>query len=206
MEELLKRYPALSVCAKQIEKTVDILVDTYYKGGKILLCGNGGSAADCEHIAGELLKSFVSQRKMPQNDLDMINAAFPDDAPVFYDSLQRGVPVIPLPSLVGVSSAYNNDVRADMVYAQLVYAYKAPFDALLGISTSGNSKNVVNAAKVAKALGLRTIALTGEKKCLLDDICDVVIKAPASETYKIQEYHLPIYHYICLEIEKILFG
>lgn len=196
MEKLLSRYPALASCREAIESALQLMVDTYKKGGKILVCGNGGSAADSEHIVGELMKGFMSHRpvtdpRIPEN---------------MRQWLQGSLPAISLPSQVGVLSAFANDVDPAMVYAQLVYGYAKPEDLLIGISTSGNSANVVNAVTVAKALGMKTMALTGESGGKLLSLCDVTINVPAAETYQVQEYHLPVYHYLCAKTESYFFG
>lgn len=206
MKELIRRYPALAVCEDSIQKALEQMKETYDNGGTMLLCGNGGSCADCEHIVGELMKGFLSLRKMKEADYEKIKTHFPEDAEAFRDTLQYGIPAISLPSLSAVGSAFVNDVTSEMVYAQLVYGYGKPQDLVIGISTSGNSKNVVNAMKIAKSMGLKTLGLTGCKPSLMDELCDVVIKVPETETYKIQEYHLPVYHYLCAELERILFG
>lgn len=206
INNLIERYKQLAPIKNDIEKATDILFETYLKGGKILLMGNGGSASDCEHIAGELLKGFISKRPMPEADVELFKNAFPEDAAKFSLNLQRGIPAISLPSQIGVISAFNNDVDSELVYAQLVYAYKAPFDTAVGLSTSGNSKNVVYGLKTAKAMGLKTVAFTGSKPCVLDDVCDVLIKVPETETYKVQELHLAVYHAICAELEKRAFN
>lgn len=204
--ELLKRYPELSVCTDAIEKGIEFMCLTYKNNGKILVCGNGGSCADSEHIVGELMKSFVLPRKMPAADKAKFEGILGEEAEDFYQNLQCGIPAFSLCSQSGVMTAYNNDVNADMVYAQLLYASGKKEDLLIGISTSGNSKNVVNAVKTAKALGIKSLCLTGQKDCLLDKYADCIIKVPETETYKIQELHLPVYHCLCLETEKRLFG
>ena len=164
VEKLLERYPTLKVTKDEIEKAIALIVASHARGGKLLLCGNGGSSADCEHIAGELLKGFLSKRKMPSSDAEKLE--FLGDSKEFFENnLQRGIPAISLPSQAGIISAFCNDVEPSLVYAQLVYAYKGDNDVLVGLSTSGNSKNVVNAFKVAKAFGLKTIAFTGSKAC-----------------------------------------
>ncbi len=205
MNDIFERYECLNVCRESMEKGVQMICDTYINGGKILVCGNGGSCADAEHIVGELMKSFVLPRKIPSNDFKKLENLLGEEAREFYDCLQCGIPAFSLASQTGVMTAYNNDVNADMVYAQLVYASAKENDLLIGISTSGNSVNVVNAVKVAKAFGIKTLCLTGQKKCVLDDYADCIIKVPQTETYKIQELHLPVYHYLCLEAEKTLF-
>ena len=206
INNLISRYPQLAPIKADIEKAVTILKECYYLCGKVLLMGNGGSASDCEHIAGELLKGFMLKRPMTEDERVLFEMAFPEDSEKFAKTLQRGIPAISLPSQIGVLSAYANDVEPDMVYAQLVFAYNQIGDVAVGLSTSGNSKNVVNGLKVARALGLKTVAFTGAKPCLLDEFCSVVIKVPETETYKVQELHLAVYHAICAEIEKELFG
>lgn len=206
MNELTERYPCLEKCAKDMKKALEMLWDAYVSGGKILVCGNGGSCADSEHIVGELMKGFLLDRKPNEADCEKIKSQFPQEADYFCSKLQRGIPAISLPSQSAVLSAYINDVASDMMYAQLVYAYGKENDALIGISTSGNSKNVVNAMKIAKAMGVKTIALTGEKGGMMNGICDCVIKVPESETYKVQELHLPVYHWLCKELERMAFA
>ena len=206
INNLILRYPQLAPIKADIEKAVKIFKDCYYLGGKILLMGNGGSASDCEHIAGELLKGFMLKRPVTDEEANLFKTAFPEDSEKFIKTLQRGIPAISLPSQIGVLSAYANDVEPDMVYAQLVYAYNQVSDVAVGLSTSGSSKNVVNGLKVAKALGLKTVALTGSKPCVLDGVCDLLIKVPETETYKVQELHLAVYHAICAQVESDLFG
>lgn len=205
MEELLKRYPALSVCRNDIEKAVNLLEDTYNAGGTLMFCGNGGSCADCDHIVGELMKGFLSLRPADSDAKAMLIEKYGDDGKRIADKLQRGIPAVSLAAHAGVMTAFANDVDPELIYAQMVYAYARPNDLVMGISTSGNSKNVVAALKTASAIGLKTIGLTGKRECAMDEICDVVIKVPETETFKVQEYHLPVYHYLCAELERRLF-
>jgi len=205
MENLIKRYPVLEECRESLKEALDAMIETYRNGGKILLCGNGGSCADCDHIVGELMKGFLSMRKIDKAMSDKIGEMFPEDKEFFENTLQGSLPAISLPSQSALLSAFANDVDADMVYAQLVFGYGKPEDLLIAMSTSGNSKNVVNAAKMAKVKGMRVLAFTGKKDSKLSEICDITIKAPECETYKIQELHLPIYHYLCAEVERIMF-
>ena len=191
IEKLIERMPALAGCAEEMTAAVEAICRAHLAGGKILLCGNGGSAADCEHISGELLKGFLLPR--PAED------GYPD-------ALQRGLCAIPLTSMSAALSAFANDCDPTLVFAQLTYAMGRPGDVFVGLSTSGNSKNVVEAAKVAKKAGLVTMALTGESGGALLEICDIAIRVPAKETYLVQEYHLPVYHAICAEVEERLFG
>ena len=196
MKTLLTRYPALASCEEAIRAALDLIVDTYRRGGKVLVCGNGGSAADSEHIVGELMKGFMLKR--PVSD-----PRIPED---LREGLQGSLPAISLPSQSGILSAFANDVDPQMVYAQMVYGYADEKDLVIGISTSGNSANVVNAMRVAKAVGASTLALTGEKASRLSALCDVTVRVPACETYQIQEYHLPVYHYLCAAAEACFFS
>ena len=195
--DTVKRYPVLESCKDDIYKAVDAICQMHKNSGKLLLCGNGGSAADCEHISGELLKGFLKKRAYEENELELEDA--------ILSKLQKGVASIPLSSLSASLTAFNNDVDPALCYAQLVQSLAVCKDVFFGISTSGNAKNVAAAAKTAKALGLVTIGLTGEGGGLLKDICQICIRVPETETYKIQELHLPVYHAICAQIEENLF-
>lgn len=182
-----------------MRRAVEAIVQAHRSGGKVLLAGNGGSAADCEHIAGELIKGFLLRRKPTQDALGGIPTEIAED-------LQSGLCAIPIPSLSAANSAFANDVSAENVYAQAVFAMGRKGDVFIGISTSGNARNVLNAAKTAKGMGMRTIALTGAAGGQLAATCDIALCAPASETYRVQELHLPIYHALCAQVEQILFG
>lgn len=195
MNELLERYPQLNTCAKDIENALFLMIDTYKNGGKILVCGNGGSSADSDHIVGELMKGFKLPRKVTDERI-------PQE---LREKLQGALPAIALCAHTSLITATVNDNDADMIFAQQVYGYAKDNDLLIAISTSGNSKNVVNAVKVAKSLGVKTIALTGKTGGELKQLADVTICAPSTETYKIQEYHLPIYHYLCAKVENEFF-
>ena len=195
MEELLTRYPSLCECGESIEKALDIIIDTYENGGKILVCGNGGSAADSEHIVGELMKGFLKRREVTDERI-------PEE---LRKNLQGALPAISLPSQCAVLSAFINDVEPDMMYAQLVYGYAWKNDLVIGISTSGNSKNIVNAVEVAKCVGAKAISLTGKNESKLSELSDVTIRVPETETYKVQELHLPVYHYLCAAAEEKFF-
>ena len=203
--ELLERYPALSVCSEDIDKALELMKNTYLAGGTIYVCGNGGSCSDSAHIVGELMKGFLLRRPVPASDRDKLSTLY-DDGEAMAHSLQRGIPAVDLTAQSAILTAFNNAVDPEMCYAQLIYGYGKPCDLLIGLSTSGNSGNVVKAVKVAKALGVKTISLTGEHESKLSTLCDCTIKAPATETFKIQEYHLPIYHYLCGALECDLFG
>ncbi len=204
-ELLFTRYPALKECEDALDASVAMLKDTTLAGGKVLICGNGGSCADAEHISGELLKGFLSKRRIPSTDQAALTERFGAQGAEIAAKLQRGIPAIPLTSLTSVLSAYANDVDPALVYAQLVYALARPGDLLIGISTSGNAENVAAALKVASALGVKTLALTGRKESKASAIADATVRVPADLTYQIQEYHLPVYHYLCAAIERIAF-
>lgn len=193
--DLFERYPQLNICKNDIENALSLMIDTYKKGGKILVCGNGGSSADADHIVGELMKGFLKDRKITDTRI-------PQE---LREKLQGALPAISLSAHTSLMTATINDNDADMVFAQQVYGYAKDNDLLIAISTSGNSKNVVNAVKVAKSLGVKTIALTGKTGGELKQLADVTICAPSTETYKIQEYHLPIYHYLCAKVEEEFF-
>lgn len=206
MEELLTRYPALKCCAEEIGKTAEILISGFKAGNKLMLCGNGGSCADCEHITGELMKGFLSRRPISPEKRAEMKKLNPDIGEDVLSKLQLAVPAIPLPSLTGLNSAFCNDVDPSLVYAQELMGLGTPGDMLLCISTSGNSANCVAAAEVGKALGLAVIALTGAKGGRLKEKADICICVPETETFKVQELHLPVYHYLCAEVEATIFG
>jgi len=198
-ETMRERYPMLSGCTENIEKSIDIIVKSFASGGKLLLCGNGGSSADCDHISGELLKGFLSQR--PLSDADKATFSPYEGGTALADSLQYGLPAIPLHAFSAASTAFGNDVDPMAFYAQMVMALGRPGDVLLGISTSGNAENVYKAVVAAKAKGLLTIGLTGKNPSRLSALCDVCIQVPETETYLVQELHLPVYHTICAAVE-----
>lgn len=210
---LLEQHPALASCQNAILAAGELMIDIYRTGNKILLCGNGGSAADCDHITGELLKGFLSRRPLSARDRMALEIANQDDdtgekdpdIPLLASQLQGALPAISLPNQTALISAFCNDVDASLVYAQLVWGLGSEGDLLICLSTSGNSRNVILAAKAAKAKGMVTLALTGESSSALSDICDLTIHAPATDTYRVQEYHLPIYHYLCAKVEEAFF-
>ena len=206
IDKMLIRHPSLVVCKADIYKAFILLRETFRQGGKLLVCGNGGSASDSEHIVGELMKGFILSRKIPNSVCSKIKAAAKVHGDYICENLQEGLPAISLVSQQTLISAIANDVAADMTFAQQVYVYANSGDCLLGLSTSGNSKNVVYAMQTAKAMDMKTIALTGETGGELKDICDVIIKAPVNITHEVQEYHLPIYHCLCMMIEQEFFG
>lgn len=192
---LYERYPELQACKQEIEQALALLIETYRNGGKVLVCGNGGSASDSEHIVGELLKGFLSKRPVTDERIPESLRA----------ELQGSLPAISLPSQCAILTAYCNDVSPEMMYAQLVYGYGKEGDVLIALSTSGNAANVAKAAEVARYIGVKTIALTGAKDSKLSELSTVTVKVPETETYKVQELHLPVYHYLCAGVEKELF-
>lgn len=202
IEELIERYPNLSVCEDSIRKAAEVLIDSYKKGGKLLVAGNGGSAADSDHITGELLKSFVKKRVPEKTLLDSISKIDEGTGSYLADKLQGSLPAIALTNNSALMTASLNDVDGNVMFAQQVMGLGNCGDVFFGISTSGNSKDIVYAAVVAKAKGLKTIALTGRDGGKIKDIADISIIVPEKETFKIQELHLPVYHALCLEIEE----
>ena len=172
----------------------------------MLVCGNGGSAADSEHIVGELMKGFKLPRRMDEKTQARMRAMFPEEADGMIRNLQGAVPAISLVSQTALMTAFSNDQSAQYVFAQQVMGYGEPGDILLAISTSGNSENILHAARTAKLRGVSVIGLTGESGGKLKVLSDITICAPSSVTYQIQEYHLPIYHCLCACVENELFG
>lgn len=204
--ELFCNYPDLTQCREDIEAAYNLLTRCYRKKGKLLLCGNGGSAADAEHITCELMKEFKLKREVTSEDARKICKVDPENSEFLCEGLQRTLPAISLVSQSALFSAFANDVNIDMVFAQQVYGYGREHDILIAISTSGTSSNVCNAARIAKAMGLGVIGLTGKTGGTLALYCDVAIRAPSDITYRIQEYHKPIYHAICAMLEEEFFG
>lgn len=203
LDDFLKKYGEMDYLMQPLIKVINDL-SNLPPHNKILVCGNGGSAADSEHISGELLKGFLLKRPVPGGLRGKLAGMF-DDGDFIADNLQMGVRCIPLVSLTSASTAFLNDCNPGFVYAQLVNSLACVGDVLIAISTSGNSKNVVYAAKVAKALGVKVVALTGESGGALKQIADITLNVPGSVTYLIQEYHLPVYHLICMCVENELF-
>lgn len=203
---LIKRYPELECCKEEIIKAYLILEDAYKNGGKLLIAGNGGSAADSEHIVGELMKSFKLPRKLSNSYQEKLKEINSELGNTLADNLQGALPAIALDGHFALSTAYMNDCEPLLCFAQQVNGYGKENDVFLGISTSGNSKNILYAAVCAKAKGMKVIGLTGEKENKLEELCDVCIKAPSKETYMIQELHLPIYHCLSLMLEDKFFG
>lgn len=203
-EVLFTAHPNLRPLADDLTAAFALLRDSFQGGGKLLLCGNGGSACDCEHIAGELMKGFLLKRPVNAGEAAALAAAGDDGTLV--SKLQRALPTIVLHGLSGMSTAFMNDVDPELTFAQQAFAYARAGDVLLCISTSGNARNVRLAAIAARAKGAKVIGLTGETGGLLAAHCDVCLKAPQRETWRVQELHLPIYHALCIAIETAMFG
>lgn len=199
ISELIARYPRLSNLGEQMKQSVEQLIHCYSIGNKIMVCGNGGSAADALHIVGELMKAFVCKRKLSKE----WQTQFSDlpDGEYIAQNLQMAFPAISLVNEVGLITAYANDVAPDMNFAQQVFGQGNAGDVLIAISTSGNSENVLCAAEVAKAKSIHVIALTGQSGGKLKDYADLLINVPETETFKVQELHLPVYHALCLAVE-----
>ena len=206
LEILIERYPVLAVCEDDIKSAIDTLIASYERGGKLLLCGNGGSCADCDHIVGELMKGFLKKRPMSEQKKQEMKEACPSLDADTLSKLQCGLPAISLPHISALGSAFNNDVDPDLTYAQATFALGVRGDVFIGLSTSGNAKNVCAAARVAKALGLTVISFTGEGGGTLATLADIAIRVPERETYKIQELHLPVYHTLCADVEEHFFS
>ncbi len=197
-DELFERYPALEVCREEIYSSYTLLSDCYRYGGKVLACGNGGSAADTDHIVGELMKGFLLGRKITS---PAVNG---DDE--ILSHLQGALPAVSLNAHSALMTAFANDLSFDYAYAQQVYGLGNSGDVLIALSTSGNSPSVVNAVRAAKAKGIAAIGITGSKQSLLSEKCDVCIMLPETETFKIQELTLPVYHCLCAMLEADYFG
>ena len=203
---LVERYPSLESAKEDIIAAYEVLEESYKNGGKLLVAGNGGSAADAEHIVGELMKGFKLLRKPKTDFAEKLMAENQELGAVLAENLQGALPAIALDGHPALSTAYMNDCEPLLCFAQQVNGYGKAGDAFLGISTSGNSKNILYAATTAHAKGMKVIGLTGAKDSKLKDMSDVCIKAPQTETYMIQELHLPIYHCLCLMLEDKFFG
>lgn len=201
LQKLVSKYPDLAACAPDVQRAYTLLLKTFQGGGKLLLCGNGGSAADCEHIVGELMKGYLRPRPLTDAMRQRLLDASLDNGAYLADHLQGALPAISLTSQTALLTATANDTAADMIFAQQVYGYGRPGDAVLGISTSGNSRNVVQALQVGRALELRTVGLAGQTGGALSAICDVTICVPWTETADVQERHLAIYHALCAMLE-----
>ena len=206
LELFCERYPTLVPIKEDILNTYTILEECYKNGGKLLIAGNGGSAADAEHIVGELMKKFKISRPVPETLAEKLEIIDPVIGKQLANDLEQGLMAIPLVAHEALTTAYLNDVGSLSVYAQQLYGYGRPGDVFLGISTSGNSQNILYATVLAKAIGMKTIGLTGRAGGNMSKLADITIRVPADETYMIQELHLPVYHCLCLMIEEYFFG
>ena len=198
INELILSFENLRMLEDDIRTSANLITESFSNGNKLLLCGNGGSCADCEHIAGEMVKQFAKERPLSPEIVEKLDTELSSE-------LHGGLPALSLPSMIGFHTAFNNDNNPEFAFAQQVVAFGKPNDVLWGISTSGNSRNVLHAVKTAKALGLKTIGLTGKNGGELAQTADITIKAPANNVARIQELHLPIYHAICAFVEDKMF-
>ncbi len=205
VDEMIRRYPALGCCENEIIEAATAIIDCFENGGKILLCGNGGSCADADHIVGELMKSFEKKRPLPEDFKESLQSASSERGGYLAENLQNALPAISLCAQTSLFTAISNDMDADLVFSQQVAGYGKSGDVLFAITTSGNSQNVVDAAITAKAKGLKVIGLTGQHGGAMKQYCDTIICVPSTTTADIQEYHLPVYHAICRIIENKFF-
>ena len=206
LDSLLSRYPQLDYCSKDINEAFECIKKSFENGHKLLIAGNGGSAADSEHAVGELMKSFVLPRKLKKTQYEALKAVDEEMGSFIAENLQGALPAISLTGQSSLQTAFINDVVPELIFAQQVNGYGNSGDVFWGISTSGNSKNVIYAAINAKAKGLKVIGLTGKRESKLMKYSDICIRVPETETYKIQELHLPVYHCLCLMLEDYFFG
>ena len=205
LDELLDRYPSLIEQRESIIGVYNVLEESYANGGKLLVAGNGGSAADSEHIVGELMKAFIKPRKLDESLQNKLKSIDDKLGQVLADNLQGALPAIAVTGHVGLSTAYLNDCNPLLSFAQQVNGVGNEGDVFLGISTSGNSENILYALVTAKAKGMKTVGLSGRDGGKMRELCDAIIIAPETETFKIQELHLPIYHALCLMLEARFF-
>jgi len=206
LDDLVRRRPELKNCKQSIQEAYLMLLDTLQKGGTIFTCGNGGSAADSEHIVGELLKGFMKGRQLNLDEIEAIEKLYPGEGKKMSQSLQKSIRAIALTSHISLMTAFMNDVNPAFVFAQQLRGLGKANDTLIAISTSGNSENIINACKIAKVQQIKTIGLSGASGGKLNHHCDLVIKAPETSVPLIQELHLPIYHAICAMLEVKLFS
>lgn len=206
LQELMDRYPALKECKNAVFKAYELMRQSYEQGGKLLIAGNGGSAADSEHMAGELMKRFRLSRRVSNEFAENLKEIDKERGTLLAQNLERALPALSLVTHEALTTAYINDVDGLCGFAQQLFGYGKRDDTFVGISTSGNSQNVINAAITAKAMGIKVVALTGRDGGELARIADAPVIVPEMETYKIQELHLPVYHCWCNMLEEYFFG
>ncbi|MBD0776797.1 SIS domain-containing protein [Maribacter sp. ANRC-HE7] len=205
VQDLIQRYPALETCKESVIQAGETWVECYRNEGKLLICGNGGSASDSDHIVGELMKSFSKKRPVTNEFKKNILESSGERGAILASKLERGLPAISLNAHGGLVSAISNDIGGDFIFAQQVLGYGRKNDVLLAISTSGNSVNVLDACITAKALGMKVVGLLGETGGKIKSLCDVAVCVPVTNTAAVQEYHLPIYHALCIMVEETFF-
>ncbi len=205
LEKLIERYPALDVCNKEILEAGELIIESYKNSGQLLTCGNGGSCSDSDHIVGELMKSFSKKRPLDNKEKEALKAVDQERGAILAMKMEKGLPAISLNAHAALVSAISNDIGGDFIFAQQVNGYGRVGDVLLGISSSGNSQNVVDACITAKAKGLKVIALVGQTGGKMKDYADVAICVPSTCTPDVQEFHLPIYHTLCIMAEETFF-
>lgn len=206
ISKLFTRYPALSPVETALHQAIAAMAESYEKGHTLLVCGNGGSAADSLHFTGEMMKEFAIKRSFPPHLQDKMKELYPEDVTFFQNTLQGGLPTISLVNEIGLTTAFANDNVSDLVFAQQVLCHGKEGAVLFCLSTSGNSKNVIHAAKIAKVMGMSVISMTGETGGELKKYSDILLNVPEKETYLVQEYHLPLYHAIAAALELEFFG
>ncbi len=206
LDQLLVRYPVLAPIRAGMESVIAELITSLEKGGTFFVCGNGGSGSDADHIAGELLKGFLSKRELNEEEKAEFEQRFGAEGRALSEELQHGLRCISLLSHPGFTTAFSNDVNPVLIYAQQLYALGRAGDVVMGISTSGNAENIRRAFMVARTIGIRTVLLTGAVPGRCVPYADVVLGVPEKETFKIQELHLPFYHMLCMELERHFFG
>ncbi|MEN8226755.1 MAG: SIS domain-containing protein [Bacteroidota bacterium] len=205
LEKMIRRYPALESCKEDIEKACSAVIDCYSNNGKLLLCGNGGSCADADHMVGELMKSFERKRPLPEDSKKSLQSVSAERGGYMADRLQNALPAISLCAHTSLLTAISNDMDANLIYAQQIVGFGRAGDLLIAISTSGNSQNIVDAVITAKARGLTVIGLTGQSGGEMKQYCDIAICVPSKSTPEVQEFHLPVYHTICEIVENRFF-
>ena len=205
LNALFSRFPELAELEKNMTEAAELMINSYSEGGKLLICGNGGSCSDSDHIVGELMKGFEKKRPLPAQLANQLTETGGERGKFLAEKLQQGLPAISLTAHNALITAVANDIGGDFIFAQQVVGYGNPGDVLIGLSTSGNSQNVLDAIMVAKAKGMKVIGMTGESGGKMKRLCDVLIAVPATRTFCVQELQLPVYHVLCLMVENYFF-